>query len=405
MKRALVAINSGSSSIKFGIYGLANSSAPELLFSGLAEAVDARFRFMVADAAGRHLTDSVYASDSSLPFSHDVALGHVWRWLDSHRKQFDLVAAGHRVVHGGDQFHVPVMVNAAVLDQLERLAPLAPLHQPNNLAGIHAIAKLKPGLPQIACFDTAFHVTQPPVARAFALPREFSAAGIKRFGFHGLSFEYIAGVLPRYLGKRAEGKIVIAHLGSGAGMCALLDRRSVAATTGFSALDGLPMGTRCGAIDPGVILYLLQEKNMAVESVSELLYRRSGLLGVSGLSRDMRVLLASADPAAAAAIELFVYRIGRELGSLAAALGGLDGLIFTGGIGEHSPEIRSRICAHAAWLGIRIDDATNSSGDEIISTAMSKVAVLVIPTNEEAVIASHTSRLLANHLDAQAVTT
>ncbi len=405
MKRALIAINSGSSSIKFGVYGLAESSDPALLFSGRAEGIDASIRFSATDAAGRQMGDSVLNVDSTPPFNHDHAFGLVWRWLDGHRKQFDLVAAGHRVVHGGDHFQVPVMVNVGILDRLERLAPLAPLHQPNNLAGIRAITKLTPGLPQFACFDTAFHVTQPPVARAFALPHEFTAAGIKRFGFHGLSFEYISGVLPRYLGKRAEGKIVIAHLGSGAGMCALVGRRSVAATTGFSALDGLPMGTRCGAIDPGVILYLLQEKNMDIKSVTDLLYRRSGLLGVSGLSQDMRVLLASADPAAAAAVELFVYRIGRELGSLAAALGGLDGLIFTGGIGEHSSEIRSRICAQAEWLGIGIDEDANSRGDEIISTAMSKVAVLVIPTNEEAVIASHTSRLLANHLNTQAVTT
>ena len=405
MKRALIVINTGSSSIKFGFYGLAESSDPELLFSGRAEGVDERTRFIVSDAAGRRLADSVLSPDSTLPFNHDDALGLVWQWLDSHRAEFDLVAAGHRVVHGGDRFHGPVMVDAAALDYLERLAPLAPLHQPHSLAGIHAIAKKEPGLPQFACFDTAFHITQPPVARAFALPRQFSDAGIKRFGFHGLSFEYIAGVLPRYLGKRADGRIVIAHLGSGAGMCALLNRRSVAATTGFSALDGLPMGTRCGAIDPGVILYLLQEMSMDVESVSDLLYRRSGLLGVSGLSQDMRVLLRSEDPAAAAAVELFVYRVSRELGSLAAALGGLDGLIFTGGIGEHSPEVRSRICAHAEWLGVRIDDDTNSSGDETISTAMSKVAVLVIPTNEEAVIASHTSRLLANRLSTQAVTT
>ncbi len=405
MKRALLAINSGSSSIKFGVYGLAESSAPDVMFSGRAEAIDARTRFMVADAAGRRLADSVHVSDSALPFNHDSALGLVWRWLDFTRDHFKLVAAGHRVVHGGDLFHVPVMVDATVLDHLERLAPLAPLHQPSNLAGIHAIAKLMPGLPQFACFDTAFHFTQPPVARAFALPPEYTNAGIKRFGFHGLSFEYIAGVLPRYLGSRAEGKIVIAHLGSGAGMCALLGRRSVAATTGFSALDGLPMGTRCGAIDPGVILYLLQEKGMDVESVSELLYRQSGLLGVSGLSQDMRVLLRSDEPAAAAAVALFVYRVGRELGSLAAALGGLDGLIFTGGIGEHSAEIRSRICAHAEWLGIGIDGNANSSGDEAISTAMSKVAVLVIPTNEEAVIAGHTARLLASHVKTQTVTT
>lgn len=405
MKPAVIVINSGSSSIKFGVYGLATSSAdPELMFSGQAEGIDSRTRFIVSDPGGRRLADSVLSPGSNGPFNHDGALGLVWRWLNGHRAGFDLVAAGHRVVHGGDRFQGPVLVDPAVLDELERLVSLAPLHQPNNLAAIRAIAKLKPGLLQVACFDTAFHFTQPPVARAFALPPEFSAAGIKRFGFHGLSFEYIAGVLPRYLGKRAEGRIVVAHLGSGASMCALLGRRSIAATTGFSALDGLPMGTRCGAIDPGVILYLLQEKGMAVASVSDLLYRRSGLLGVSGLSQDMRVLLRSEEPAAAAAIELFVYRAARELGSLAAALGGLDGLVFTGGIGEHSPEIRSRICAQARWLGVAVDEAANSNGAEKISAATSKVEILAIPTNEEAVIAGHTAQLLADCISTAAAT-
>lgn len=402
MTPAVVVVNAGSSSIKFGVYSLAAPSDPELMYSGLAEGIDSRTHFVVADSGGRSLADRIPSPDSEGRFNHADALGLVLRWLNSHGAGFDLVGAGHRVVHGGDRFHGPAIVDAGVLDQLERLAPLAPLHQPNNLAAIHAIAALRPGLPQVACFDTAFHVTQPPVARSFALPPEFSAAGIKRFGFHGLSFEYIAGVLPRYLGKRADGRIVVAHLGSGASMCALLSRRSIAATTGFSALDGLPMGTRCGAIDPGVILYLLQEKGMDVELVSDLLYRRSGLLGVSGLSQDMRVLLKSKSRAAAAAIELFVYRAARELGSLAAALGGLDGLAFTGGIGQHSPEIRARICAQCAWLGVELDEIANFKGVGDIATAASKVAVLVIPANEEAVIARQAAALLGRRASATA---
>lgn len=396
MTPAVVVVNAGSSSIKFGVYSLAAPDGPGLMFSGLAEEVDSRTRLVVADSGGRSRADPVQSPELDGPFNHVAALGLVLRWLDSHGAGFDLVGAGHRVVHGGDRFHGPAIVDAGVLDQLKRLVPLAPLHQPNNLAAIHAIGVLRPGLPQVACFDTAFHATQPPVARAFALPPEFGAMGIKRFGFHGLSFEHVAGILPQLLGSRADGKIVVAHLGSGASMCAMLARRSIAATTGFSALDGLPMGTRCGAIDPGVLLYLLQERGMDVASVSDLLYRRSGLLGVSGLSRDMRVLLKSESRAAAAAINLFVYRAARELGSLAAALGGLDGLVFTGGIGEHAPEIRARICAQCAWLGVEIDEIANFKGATDIATARSKVAVLVIPANEEVVIARQAAALLGH---------
>lgn len=395
MTRQVIVINSGSSSIKFGVYALAGSSPPEIVVTGQVEGIGTTPRLIASDSRGKRLTNATLIPHSRGSFSHDEALTSVWKWLDSRHAGLDLVAAGHRVVHGGDRFQGPAVVDRAVLEQLEKLVPLAPMHQPRNLSAIRAIARLRPGLPQVACFDTSFHGTQPPVARAFALPPEFSDAGVKRFGFHGLSCEYIAGVLPRYMGSRADGKIVVAHLGSGASMCALLGRRSVAATTGFSALDGLPMGTRCGAIDPGVILYLLLEKKMDAQSVSELLYNRSGLLGVSQQSQDMRVLLRSGSPAAAAAIELFVYRAVRELGSLAAALGGLDGLVFTGGIGEHSPEIRSRICAQARWLGVELDETANAQGAEKISAATSATAVLAIATNEEAVIAAHTGQLIA----------
>jgi acetate kinase len=279
--------------------------------------------------------------------------------------------------------------------ELRRLIPLAPLHQPHHIAAIDALAKLHPGLPQVACFDTAFHHAEQPVATAFALPRSLAAEGVRRYGFHGLSYEYIAGALPEIVGSAgAEGRVVVAHLGAGASMCAMRHRRSVATTMGFTALDGLPMGQRCGSLDPGVVLYLLQEKGMTPQAVSDLLYHDSGLLGVSGISDDMRSLLASDDPRAAEAVALFVYRIGRELGSLAASLGGLDVLVFTAGIGEHAAEIRRRVCADAAWLGVAIDEAANAADATSISRAGARVSVWVIPTDEDLMIARHTLSVL-----------
>jgi acetate kinase len=276
------------------------------------------------------------------------------------------------------------------MKKLEALSPLAPLHQPHNLAAITALSKLHPKLPQIACFDTSFHTTQPDIAAAFALPRALSDKGVRRYGFHGLSYEYIASILPDYLGATAASKIVVAHLGHGASMCAMIERRSIATTMSFSALDGLVMGKRCGALDPGVILYLLDHEGMSSKQISHLLYEESGLFGVSGISDDMRGLLASHDPHAAEAIQLFVYRIVRELGSLAAALGGLDALVFTGGIGEHSSEIRTGVCRQAAWLGVRLDDVANTKGGPRISTNDSAVTILAVPTDEELVIVRHT---------------
>jgi acetate kinase len=278
----------------------------------------------------------------------------------------------------------------AVFAKLEALSPLAPLHQPHNLAAIAALSKLHPKLSQVACFDTSFHTTQPAVATAFALPRVLTGQGVKRYGFHGLSYEYIASILPDHLGPRADGKVVVAHLGHGASMCAMTKRRSMATTMGFSALDGLVMGKRCGSLDPGVILYLLDYEAMNSKQISHLLYEESGLFGVSGISDDMRELLASRDPYAAEAIELFVYRIVRELGSLVAALGGLDALVFTGGIGEHSAEIRARICRQATWLGMRLDERANAAGGPMISESAGSVSVLALQTNEEYVIARHT---------------
>jgi acetate kinase len=283
-----------------------------------------------------------------------------------------------------------VLVDDAILDQLDKLAPMAPLHQPHNLAPIRIIGRIAPDVPQVACFDTAFHRTQPPVSQLYALPRDLSATGVKRYGFHGLSYDYIASVLPGIVGDAGRGRVVAAHLGNGSSMCAMRAGKSVATTMGFTALDGLPMGTRSGAIDPGVILYLLTERGMSVGDVTDLLYRRSGLLGVSGISHDMRTLLASDAPEAAEAIELFVDRISRELGSLVAALAGIDALVFTAGIGEHAAPVRARVCENAAWLGIRLDPVANVDGGPRISTADSPVSAWVIPTNEELMIARHT---------------
>lgn len=329
--------------------------------------------------------------------THEDALAALLRWLEGTFQDLRLVAAGHRVVHGGSLYTAPVRIDASVIAELRRLIPLAPLHQPHHLAAIAALSKLHPTLPQIACFDTAFHHTQPQVATAFALPRQLAAEGIRRYGFHGLSYEYIASVLPDFLGPVvADGRVVVAHLGSGASMCAMRTRESVATTMGFTALDGLPMSRRCGNLDPGVVLYLIQEKGMTAQAVSDLLYQSSGLYGVSGVSDDMRTLLASDDPHAADAVALFVYRISRALGSLAAALGGLDALVFTAGIGEHAPEIRRGVCEQAMWLGVHLDEAANIAGGPGIAMAASRASAWVIPTDEDLMIARHTWRLISD---------
>jgi acetate kinase len=305
-----------------------------------------------------------------------------------------LRAVGHRVVHGGLQYSEPVRVDAAVLARLETFVPLAPLHQPHNLAPIRALLERSPQLPQVACFDTAFHRTAPELAQMFALPHGLHEEGVRRFGFHGLSYEYIASRLPALDARAASGRTVVLHLGNGASMCALEGGRSVASTMGFTAVDGLPMGTRCGSIDPGVILYLMDTRGMDVRAVERLIYNESGLLGVSGISSDMRTLLASPEPRAKLAVDLYVYRIGRELGSLAAALGGVDAIVFTGGIGENAAEIRARVCRDAAWLGIELDAASNSAGGPRISGAGSRTSAWALATDEELMIARHTRRLL-----------
>ena len=298
-------------------------------------------------------------------------------------------------MHGGLEYSKPVRVDAAVVAALEKYIPLAPLHQPHNLAPIRALLERAPTLPQVACFDTAFHRGQPPVAQAFALPKAITDRGVRRYGFHGLSYEYIAQALPRYDPRAASGRTIVLHLGNGASMCALAGARSVASTMGFTAVDGLPMGTRCGALDPGVMLYLMDELGMDARAIEKLIYLQSGLLGVSGISSDMRTLESSADPAAKAAIDVFVYRIGRELGSLAAALGGLDAIVFTAGIGENSHSLRGRVCRDASWLGVELDAAANEGDGPRITSAASRVPAWVIPTNEELMIARHTWRTLA----------
>jgi acetate kinase len=387
----ILVLNAGSSSIKFSLFAVdLRGQHLALRYRGAIDGIGSDPRFVVADTEGRHVVDQALAGRRVGTGDHEGVLPVLHEWIAGHTDHLRVAAVGHRVVHGGEQFAEPVLVDDAILDQLEKLAPMAPLHQPHNLAPIRVIGQIAPDVAQVACFDTAFHRTQPPVSQLYALPRDLSATGVKRYGFHGLSYDYIASVLPGIVGDAGRGRVVAAHLGNGCSMCAMRDGKSVATTMGFTALEGLPMGTRSGAIDPGVILYLLAERSMSVGDVTDLLYRRSGLIGVSGISNDMRTLLASNAPEAAEAIELFVYRISRELGSLVAALGGIDALVFTAGIGEHAPPVRARVCENAAWLGIRLDPVANVNGGPRISTADSPVSVWVIPTNEELMIARHT---------------
>jgi acetate kinase len=388
LSQVLLVLNAGSSSIKFSVFEVGERSALALLYRGEVDGLGARPRFAARDGAGARLADEPLAAGAT----HDDGLGAILAWIEARTAKAAVIAAGHRVVHGGVRYASPVRVTPEVMQELEKLVPLAPLHQPHNLEPIKALARRRPALPQVACFDTAFHTTQSPVAQAFALPRTFGDAGIKRYGFHGLSYEYIASVLPEYLGDGADGRVVVAHLGAGASMCAMRGRRSLATTMGFTALEGLPMGTRTGAIDPGVILHLLSERGMALGEVTDLLYKKSGLLGLSGVSSDVRDLLASDSPRAAWALDVFVYRVGRELGSLAAALGGLDALVFTAGIGEHAAPIRARVCRDAEWLGVTLDDGANQQGGPRISAAGSRATAWVIPTDEELMIARHTLR-------------
>lgn len=394
MSEIIAVFNAGSSSIKFAAYWAPGDGTFRRGLSGVVENVATRPRLQIThpplSTAARHVAPPVFREAGI-----ECVLPPLLEWLKGLPVVARVLAVGHRVVHGGGRFTTPVLVNEQVIADLETYTPLAPLHEGPNIAAIKAMLRIAPELPQVACFDTAFHASQTPLATRFALPRELTGKGVRRYGFHGLSYEYIAESLPQHLGDRAEGRVVVAHLGSGASLCAMRERRSVATTMGFSALDGLMMATRCGALDAGVVLYLIRECGMDVDELTDLLYYKSGLLGVSGLSGDMRVLLESRDPHAREAIELFVYRIVRELGGLAAALGGLDALVFTGGIGENAAPVRERVCRGAAWLGVELDEAANARGGPRISTAASRCSAWVIPTNEELMIARETYRLVS----------
>ena len=390
MRDAIAVLNAGSSSLKFSLFTIVGA-ALELSARGQAEGLYTSPRFVARDRDNR-IIDERHWSDG-FRLGHEGALDYLLEHAELGDQR--LTAVGHRVVHGGLMYDRPVRIDASVVAALERYVPLAPLHQPHNLAPIRALLERAPQLPQVACFDTAFHRDQAEVEQAFALPRSITDKGVRRYGFHGLSYEYIAKELAGYDHRAACGKTVVMHLGNGSSMCAVANGRSVASTMGFTAVEGLPMGTRCGALDPGVLLYLIDEFGMDARAIEDTIYRQSGLLGVSGISSDMRVLEASAEPGAKAAIDLFVHRIGRELGALAAALGGLDAIVFTAGIGENSVILRERVCRDAAWLGVELDVEANHAGGPRIGAAGSRVAVWVIPTNEELMIARHTQALLA----------
>lgn len=392
MARGILTINAGSSSIKFSLYEHNGQLAATPALSGQIDGIGAAARLVAKDHNGKHEIALTLGGEQEA--QHAASLDFLLKWIGEHLSGVEIAAVGHRVVHGGELFSAPMAVDREKLAQLEQFINLAPLHQPHNLNGIKAIARTLPQLPQVACFDTAFHRSNPPVAQAFAIPRALSAEGVKRYGFHGLSYEYIARVLPEH-SQRADGRVIVCHLGNGSSACAMLGRKSIASTMGFTAIDGLMMGTRTGAIDPGVLLYLIDNKGMGSKELTRLLYKESGLLGVSGISQDMRTLLAADRPEAEEAIELYCYRIVREIGSLAAAIGGLDALVFTGGIGEHAAEVRRRVCAQSAWLGLSLDQAANADDQLRIACSDSRVDVLVIPTNEEWMIAHHACAVLA----------
>jgi acetate kinase len=389
----ILVINAGSSSLKFAVYGGLDKPDPVPVFDGQIAGIGTKPRLSARGADGAELADRSY--DAENVSDHESALKEVVTWLRATSNEMRIAAVGHRVVHGGPDFAAPVAVNEEILEKLDQLTPLAPLHQPANLAPIRAALKRMPEIPQVACFDSAFHRSHPEVADHFALPETFHQAGIRRYGFHGLSYEYIAGKLKDIAPDLAKGKVVVAHLGSGASLCAMKGGVSVDSTMSFTGLDGLPMGTRCGALDPAAVIFLIRDMKMAFDDVESLLYRKSGLLGLSGVSNDVRDLLTSNEPAAHFALDYFVYRVCLALGAMAAALEGVDGVVFTAGIGEHAAEIRRRICTKLAWLGLRLDEAANLVNGPRITTPDSRVSAWVVPTDEEIVIARHT-RDLAN---------
>jgi acetate kinase len=393
MTPVLIVLNAGSSSLKFQVYDMVDGAEPRLVWKGLFEGLGGTAHFIVKDTSGTILDEVSWSPGDGI--GHEEALMHLVSWLSQFREERKPMAIGHRVVHGGEAFSAPVLVDDFVVQRLEALVPLAPLHQPHNLEPIRVVRRRLPGMPQVACFDTAFHQTQSDIASLFALPREMRERGVRRYGFHGLSYDYIASVLTTYDPRLAEGRVIVAHLGNGASLCALDGGVSVATTMGFSALDGLPMGTRCGAIDAGVVFFMLREMKLSPEEAERVLYTKSGLLGVSGISNDMRILRSKAatEVDARQAIDLFVYRITREIGSLMAALGGIDGLVFTAGIGENDVATRAEVIAGLAWAGFTLDEAANRAGGPRISSGSGPTA-WVIPTNEELVIARQTGSVL-----------
>ena len=393
MENLILVLNAGSSSLKFSLFAVPAAGEMRAVAVGQVEGLGTAPRLKVKDGAGERIADEQW--DKSEVSGHAQALQRIAGLLRSRFQGSVLAGVGHRVVHGGPDYAAPLLVTPEAMRRLEDFIPLAPLHQPHNLAAIRAVQEVQPELPQVACFDTAFHQTQERVAQFYGLPYEYFEQGVRRYGFHGLSYEYIAAALPGIAPAVAGGRVVVAHLGSGASMCAMHAGRSVGSSMGFTALDGLLMGTRPGNMDPGIVLYLLQQEGMSAKEIEDLLYKRSGLLGLSGIGNDMRVLLASEEPRARLAIDHFVYRISRELGALAAVLGGLDALVFTAGIGENSARIRQLVCEKARWLGIEIDEAANELAGPRISSAGSRTSAWVVPTNEELMIARHTRQLLA----------
>lgn len=383
--------NAGSSSLKFSLYEWVDGEL-SLFLRGLVDGLGTAPTFTAKDPAGQVIGQHRWAEGAEL--GHDAALHHVMDFVRELVPDIALRGIGHRVVHGGLAHATPVIVTPEILAQLDLLSPLAPLHQPNNLAPIRLAFEFLPGVPQVACFDTAFHRSNAEVAQIYALPFELHEAGVRRYGFHGLSYEYIARRLPEVAPELSQGKVIALHLGNGASACAMHGGRSVASTMGFTALEGLPMGTRCGELDPGVLIWLMDQRGMDARALETMLYKQSGLLGVSGVSSDMRVLLGSQEPRARLAIDLFVHRIVREIGSLAAELGGLDALVFTAGIGENADEIRRRVVKGCAWLGVHIDEAANRARGPRISSDVGACSAWVIPTDEEWMIARHTVALL-----------
>jgi len=391
MPDAVLSLNAGSSSVKFALFEIVSDDGLRSVSHGAVEGIGTAPHFVAKDLTGAVLAERRW---HKADVSRDELLDALLGWVEAHLGDERLIGIGHRIVHGGRRFSSPVVLTEPILEELESLIPLAPLHQPYGLSRVRLIWSLRPSLLQVGCFDTAFHHSLSATATRFALPREYEQEGVRRYGFHGLSYEFTARRLAELAPDLVRQRVIVAHLGNGSSLCAMQDGRSVDTTMGFTALDGLMMGTRCGTIDPGVVLYLQQAHELSARDLEHRLYHESGLLGVSGISSDMRALLASDDPHAAEAVELFVFRIARETGALASTLGGLDGFVFTAGIGEHAAAIRLQVCQRLTWLGVEIDETANQAGTGRISSAASRVAVWVVPTDEEAMIARHTFGLV-----------